>query len=180
MDDLEGRLGDIERRVRALEDKDEIAALAVRYGEVVDSHDAEALRALFTDDARFHSANGVMDGQGIDAVMQVLAGRWDVIKTSLHVSHGHVVELNDTDPNRATGTVFSHAEVVRNATPMISALRYDDVYRRVEGRWLFAERKLSFFYYVDAATYIDDLMSDTPVRADATPRPADLGPRRDR
>lgn len=176
--DSDDRLAALERRVQELEDRAQIEELAVRYGEVVDNHDGPGLRALFTADARFHSTNGVMDGRGIDAVMDVLAGRWDMIKTSLHVSHGHIIEIDPGDPDRAAGVLFSHAEVVRGGTPMISALRYDDAYRRSAGRWLFAERRLSFFYYVDAATYIDDLMTETPVRADATPRPADIGPGR--
>ena len=176
--DTESRLARLEHQVTGLEDKQSIADLLVRYGEVVDDQDPDGLRKLFTDDARFYSANGVMDGRGIDGVMQHLAGRWDIIKTSYHITHGHIIDLDPIDPDAASGVLFSHAEIVREGTPMLSALRYDDHYRRVDGDWRFAERKLSFFYYVEAHNYVTDLMTDTPVRADATPRPADL-PRRD-
>lgn len=172
--DEELRLSDLEARVRGLEDKDEIAELAVRYGHIVDDHDAKKLRGLFTDDARMHYANGVADGQGVDGIMELLAGRWDMIQTSFHVSHGHTIDLDPADPDRATGVVFSHAEVTRNGQPMLSALRYDDVYRRVDGRWRFAERLLSFYYYVEAATYVDDLLSGTPVHAGPNPFAADI------
>ncbi|MEL0140032.1 MAG: nuclear transport factor 2 family protein [Acidimicrobiaceae bacterium] len=168
------RLAELERRVQQLEDKDEIAQLGVRYGEAVDDKDADALRNLFTDDAQFHSANGLMDGRGIDGVMHHLAGRWGIIRTSFHNTHGHLIELDANDPDVATGVLFSHAEVVRDDVPMISALRYDDQYRRVDGRWRFAERMLSFFYYVEASDYVADLKTDTPVRVGAAPVAADL------
>jgi ketosteroid isomerase-like protein len=172
--DVESQVAGLETRLRRLEDKDEIAELAARYCVVVDEHDAAGLRSLFTDDARFHYANGVADGQGIDGVMQVLAGRWDTIQSSLHVTHGHMIELDPVDPDGATGVLFSHAEVTRNGQPMLSAVRYDDRYRRADGQWCFAERMLSFYYYVEVASYVDDLLSGTPVNAGPTPLVADI------
>lgn len=173
--DVEARLAELEGRVRELEDRDQIKQLAVRYCDVVDSHDAAGLRAQFTNDARWYWVNGVVDARGIDEVMDALAGRWDTILGSFHITHGHAVDMDVDDPDRATGLLFSHAEVLRDNNPMISAVRYDDVYRRVAGEWLFAERKLSFYYYVDAATYVDDLVSGTPVNAAGTKLAADLG-----
>ena len=173
--DVEARLAELEGRVRELEDRDQIKQLAVRYCDVVDSHDAAGLRAQFTNDARWYWVNGVVDARGIDEVMDALAGRWDTILGSFHITHGHAVDMDVDDPDRATGLLFSHAEVLRDNNPMISAVRYDDVYRRIAGEWLFAERKLSFYYYVDAATYVDDLVSGTPVNAAGTKLAADLG-----
>ena len=172
--DTEVRLAELERRLQAVEDKDEIRELAARYCVVIDDHDHDALRAMFTDDARFHSANGLMDGQGIDGVMEVLSGRWDNIAMSYHVTHGHTIELDPNDPDRATGVAASHAEVLRGGKPMRSALLYDDVYRRVDGRWRFAERKLSFYYYLEVETFADDLMSGKPLNIDGNARLADL------
>jgi len=176
--DTEARLARLEHQVKGLEDKQSIADLLVRYGQVVDDQDPNGLRELFTEDARFHSANGLMDGRGIDGVMEHLAGRWDMIKTSYHFTHGHIIDLDPDHPDEASGLLFSHAEIVRDGTPMISALRYDDQYRRVDATWRFSERKLSFFYYVEADSYAAELSSDTPVRVGATGQPADL-PRRD-
>lgn len=176
--DTDDRLAALEHRIARLEDKDQIAELVVRYGDAVDAHDVPALRALFSDDARWAWANGLGEGVGIDAVIELLTGRFHTIDASLHVSHGHVIELDDDDADRATGVLFSHAEVTREGTPMISALRYDDAYRRVDGTWRFAERVLSFYYYVNAETYVGDLVSGTPVRAGETPMPADIPRRR--
>lgn len=171
--EIQDRMADLERRLEKLEAKDAIAVLAVRYGEVVDNRDAAGLRALFTDDARWHWANGVVDGRGIDQVMEVLAGRWDTIDSSLHVTHGHVIELDPDLPDQATGVLFSHAEVLRDGNAMISAVRYDDVYRSVDNTWRFSERKLSFFYYVNADSYTGDLVSGTPVRVGGSSVAAD-------
>ena len=172
--ETEARLDELERRLRAVEDKDEIRELAARYCVVIDHKERDALKAMFTEDSRFYSANGLMDGQGIDGVMEVLSGRWDNIAMSYHVTHGHTIELDPNDPDRATGVAASHAEVLRGGKPMRSALLYDDVYRRVDGRWRFAERKLSFYYYVEVDTFSDDLMSGKPLNIDGNPRPADL------
>jgi 3-phenylpropionate/cinnamic acid dioxygenase small subunit len=151
----EVRLAELEHRIKGLEDKQAVADLLIRYGQVVDDQDADGVRELFTEDARFHSANGLRDGRGIEGVMQHLASRWDIIKTSYHITHGHIL---DTDqPDEATGVLFSHAEIARDGTPMISTCRYDDRYRRVE-----------------ADAYVADLITDTPVRVGATARPADL------
>ena len=49
------------------------------------------------------------------------------------------------------GTLSAHAELWRNEQTMVTALRYDDVYRREEGVWRFAERALSFLYYAPLA-----------------------------
>ena len=57
---------------------------------------------------------------------------------------------------------------------MLTALRYDDVYEKgVDGLWRFAERLLSFFYYLDVVDYATAMgtlernrAGDTPVAAD--------------
>lgn len=165
----------VEARLRRIEDKDEIRELAVRYGIYVDGRDAPRLRALFTDDARFRTANGVIDNQGGDSLVEMLVGRKDIVKASLHVQHGHVIDLDPDDPDRATGMVYTHAEVVFHAKHVkVSAVRYDDEYRRVDGQWRFADRCIKFFYQVDAANFVEEVTSDTPVRAGETPLAAEL------
>lgn len=119
-------------------------------------------------------ANGKIDARGIEEVMDALATRWAMIDTSLHVVQGHYVALDENNPNVATGVLFSHAEVVIDQLPRISALRYDDTYRVVDGNWKFAERVLSFFYYVDAENYVEQLSSGLPVRLGTTPWPSDF------
>lgn len=50
---LERRLRDLEARVRELEDRDALAQLVASYGPAVDSGDADAAAALWSDDGVF-------------------------------------------------------------------------------------------------------------------------------
>lgn len=56
---------------------------------------------------------------------------------------------------------------------MVTALRYDDVYEKIDGLWCFSERLLSFFYYLNVMDYPQamgrlerNMASGTPVAAD--------------
>ena len=55
-----------------------------------------------------------------------------------------------------------------------SALRYEDRYQRQEGRWRFADRLLSFMYYVPVDEYAEALGALDRMRAYDSPRAADF------
>jgi ketosteroid isomerase-like protein len=145
----------LEDRIRRLEDRQEISDLIARYGLVMDNRDVDAMPALFTPDVRIRSADGVMNTEGRDAAVAMFGGRFTVLGPSNHFTHDRLVEFDERDPDRATGLVLSHAEMQRKGRPMLAAIRYRDVYRRFERRWRFAERELSFMYYVPTAEYLD-------------------------
>ena len=52
--------GEVEGRIRRLEDKESIRELAVRYGDYIDQRDPVGLRSVVTDDVRFLITNGGM------------------------------------------------------------------------------------------------------------------------
>jgi|GEM_PF-1466218 hypothetical protein len=168
---------DLEHRVRQLEDKGSIRELAVHYGTCVDHRDGEGLRLILTDDIRFYFKNGGLDLNGADEAIDFFTNQLsEVSKRSLHVQHGHTVDLDANDPDRATGVQFGHSEGVSQDPELgvrLAAVRYDDVYRRVEEQWRISERCVSFFYQVLASNYLQDVASNTPVRG-ATSLPADL------
>ena len=147
----------LERRIRRLEDRVEIGELIARYGLVMDDRDLTAMPSLFTPDVTIRSADGVMNATGRDTVVALFRGRFAVLGPSNHVTHDRIVAFDDADPDRATGIVLSHAEMNRRGGPMIAAIRYHDEYRRHEGRWKFASRLLSFFYYLPSDQYLDAL-----------------------
>jgi SnoaL-like domain len=163
----------IEDRVRRLEDRQAIADLAVMYGFVMDERIADALPRLFTADATLRSADGVFAAKGIDEIVKTYLGRFDVLGPTNHYTHGHIVRFDEQDPGTATGLLASHAEVVRNNAPMWVALRYRDVYRRTDEGWRFADRLMSYMYYVDVREYAELLGEELRVRAYAEPAPAD-------
>lgn len=160
-------------RVDRLESENAIRALASRYGLAMDDRDLDAARQLFTPDARVHSRDGVMDARGIDAILDLYRGRFAVLGPSLHVTHDHLVLFDDAD--HARGIVVSHAEVWRNGTAQIAALRYHDRYRREDGAWRFAQRELLFFYYLEPRDYAQALGQRHRVRTYGRPQPADFG-----
>lgn len=169
-------MGDLEARLRRLEDRVEIGELVARYGLAMDDRDLAAMPCLFTQDVRIRSVDGVMDAHGLEAAIAMFRGRFEVLGPSNHVTHDRLVTFDEHDSDRARGLVLSHAEMHRKGMAMVTAIRYSDEYRRHEGRWKFAARTLSFFYYVPAAEYVEALGAAglaTRMRAYDRPRAAD-------
>lgn len=166
--------GELYARLRRIEDRAAIQDLQARYTIYIDNHDLDTVGPLFARDARFRSADGVMDAIGREAICEQYRGRFAALKFGFHVTHDHLIELDGYNPDRATGIVSSHAEVVRNGAPMVVGMRYHDVYIREDGAWRFADRLLHFFYYMPVADYRDALPTPGRMRAYGDVRPADL------
>jgi ketosteroid isomerase-like protein len=163
----------LEERVRVLEDRAELRELVTRYGLAVDDRDIETLASLFTLDARFRSRDGVMNAVGREAVVQQFRGRFGALGPTNHVAHEQICSCG-AERDSASGIVTSHAEVWRNGRGFIAALRYEDSYRREDGRWRFADRLLSFFYYLPIDEYAKGLGERLRVRVYGDERPADF------
>ena len=160
----------LEGRIRRLEDRLAIDDLIALYGITTDDRDEEGLRALFTAEATVDSTDGVMNANGVDAIMEQFAGRWVVLGPSNHFTHDRVIRFDDVDPDRATGLVLSHAEMSRKGEARIAAIRYLDEYRRgADGRWRFASRRISWFYYCDPAELGETLCETLRIKAYAEP-----------
>ncbi len=144
----------LERRIQMLEDEAEIRNLVARYGFRIDDRDMDGVADCFTEDGGFSSREGKMGAQGRQAVVDQFHDRWSVLGPANHIVHQHLVELDPDDPDHAKGTVSSHAELIRNGEVWLTALRYDDQYRR-DGRWRFADRMLSVFYYLRPQDYVE-------------------------
>jgi ketosteroid isomerase-like protein len=163
----------LEQRITRIEDRAEITELAVLYGFVMDERDADGIRRIFCEEATLRSADGVFNATGIDEIVHVYQGRFDALGPTNHFSHGHVIRFDDTDPDSARGLLASHAEVVRDGTPMVVALRYQDRYRRTAQGWRFADRLMSYMYYVDVREYPEALGDELRMRAYGDRRPGD-------
>jgi len=163
----------LEERIARLEDLEAIRALVARYGFAIDDRDLAAVAGLFTQDGRFRSKDGVMDASGRQNVLAQFEGRFAALGPTNHFTHDHVVWMDDSSPGSARGLVSAHAEVVRDGRPMVVALRYEDAYRREDGAWRFADRQLSFFYYVDVREYADAILTPLRMRVYEHPKPAD-------
>jgi ketosteroid isomerase-like protein len=147
-------VSDLERRLVALEARAEIQNLVARYAFAVDDRDMEAVAACFTEGGGFSSREGKLGARGRQAVMDQFHDRWGVLGPANHIVHQHLIELDDEDADGASGLVSSHAELIRNGEVWITAFRYEDQYRRESGRWRFADRMLSVFYYLRPQDYV--------------------------
>jgi hypothetical protein len=160
-------------RVLRLEDRAAIQELGVLYGFVMDERDEEGIRQIFCADATLRSQDGVFAATGIEEIVATYLGRFAALGPTNHFSHGHVVRFDDADSDRATGLLAGHAEVSRNGVAMQVALRYKDAYRRVEGSWRFADRLMSYMYYLPFSELSSGLGEADSVRAYGDRRPAD-------
>ncbi len=164
----------LEKRLLKLEAHDSIRMLVAQYGIAVDDHDLQGLAELFAKQAMFRSKDGVMEAHGREQILEQFIARFAVLGISNHVSHDHIITLDERDMQRAKGLVTSHAELWRNHQAYIAALRYKDLYVLEDGEWRFGERELAFLYYVPIAEYCDALGSPLRQRAYGDQRPADF------
>lgn len=164
---------DIETRLDRLESRADILAIISHYCKACDDRDVPLLRSLFRDDSWVRSADGRMKGEGLDGIMNMYRKRFEVLGLSVHWTHDAVVNIDPTNPDRATGEVFCHAEAVRNGQVLVGSLRYEDEYARRDGKWFFKSRLLKFLYYVPVQQYPEALASPLRQRGYETPQPGD-------
>jgi hypothetical protein len=163
---------DFESRLREVEDRAAIQELGILYGFVMDERSEKGIRQIFAEDAVLGSEDGVFAANGIEEIVKTYMGRFAALGPTNHFSHGHVVRFDESDPDRATGLLSSHAEVDRNGVAMQVALRYKDEYRRNGGRWQFTKRVMGYMYYMPFAE-LSELGDRNSVRAYGDQRPAD-------
>ena len=164
---------DLEQRVKRLEDVNSIHQLLAAYCFNVDDRDTASLAELFTRDGRFRSADGVLDAHGREAVIEQFRGRFSVLGPSNHVTHDRLLRFCPDEDGVAYGKVSAHAEVVRNGAALVTALRYQDTYRFEEGCWRFADRLLSFLYYLPATAYAEAFAAGPRMQVYEQPGAAD-------
>lgn len=161
----------LEERVAQVEDRVALRELVSRYNFAIDDRDLATVATLFTADAYFGSADGALGARSREAIVEQFKGRFSVLGATNHFSHDQAVTFEG--PTRARGLVATHAELWRNERAMVTALRYADVYEKVDGAWCFAERKLSFMYYLNVEDYAHALGRRDRNRAGPVPKAAD-------
>jgi len=164
----------LEQRLQQVEDRLAIADLQARYTIFIDNHDLEKVAPLFARDGRFRSADGMLNAQGRAEICEQYRARFAALRFGFHVTHDHMIDLDENNPDRATGKVSSHAELVRNGQAMVAGMRYEDEYIREDGAWRFADRLLYFFYYMPVADFAQGLTEQDRMRAYGDKRPAEL------
>jgi hypothetical protein len=134
-------------RIGRLEAAEQIRQLAARYGLAIDARDIDAVVALFVDDGRpvfFRNDNGTPGGQALRDSYHVSQSRYTC---SQHFMGNHVIDIDDDDHAHGVVYAFVHQELGDHWT--VAAMQYWDKYERVDGRWLFAERRPQSWYFTE-------------------------------
>jgi ketosteroid isomerase-like protein len=164
---------DLERRIDQLESRALIAELCTEYGIACDFRDIAKLASLFTPDIVIRAVNGSINAQGVEAAVAMFNTMFKVRGPAYHWTHDRIVKFDPHDADRAEGIVLSHAETTPNGKASIAGLRYHDIYRRSGGKWYFAQRVLSFLYYVPIVEFAARLQNPQRVLAGSDWRAAD-------
>ncbi|MBE8517021.1 nuclear transport factor 2 family protein [Amycolatopsis sp. H6(2020)] len=142
--------GTTEQRLARVEARLDIGQLPIRYALAVDQRDLDAWVALFVPDVDMGRR-----GAGRPALRAYIEPRLRWFYRSVHLLAGHRIELGpdgpDGVPATATGQVLCRAEHEVGDRWIVMAIRYDDVYRRVGGEWLFERRREHHWYAADLA-----------------------------
>jgi hypothetical protein len=128
----------------------EIQQLRSAYTWCLDTPDIDALIDLFADDAHCEfGPYGSWDGKE-----ELRAGFSENTSApgdpflTMHITANHLVELQGED--RATGRIYLLGQILSQEQGPDGILgHYEDIYRKVDGRWLFADVRLAFHWSSD-------------------------------
>lgn len=159
-------MSDLEARVKRLEDVHEIGQLRARYCQHLDDGRWAELADLFTVDGCFA---GLSTARGRDELRTFFAGlQGGPLSAWWHFSANETVTV---DGDAAGGETWLYQPCVVDGEAHVAAGRYTDSMVRQEGRWLFAERKVTFFWWVPLAEgWRPGQISWPPARAAQDPR----------
>lgn len=159
-------LDDLARRIQRVEDTLDIQQLAVRYGMAVDERDIDAWLELFVPDVKV--GRGLV---GREALRDFIVPQVQLFYRSVHQIVGHRIELLTDD--HATGAVYCRAEHEVGDRWIVMAIRYDDEYQKVDGKWYFARRKDKHWYEADLVARPQDVAFSGWPEAPSRPRVPD-------
>ena len=125
---------DLEQRLKAMEDRESIRDLPLRYCDRVWRKDAAGVAALYTEDGRFDTGMGDAPLEGRQAIHDYFTRSFGGPVTPLPFIHNHVFEI---DGDSASG----RCSIEVSAGDFSSKGYYEDEYARVGGEWKFRVRK---------------------------------------
>jgi ketosteroid isomerase-like protein len=140
-------LDDLLRRVRRLEDIEAIRTLRNRYHAAINDGRYADIAGLFTPDAVVELGY-LARYEGHAAIDKGFRGMGERERFFIkQFIHSHTVEV---DGDRATGTSYLEARYGRYGVSYLVSGRYDDVYVRSDGQWLFQAMVAELYYTVPA------------------------------
>lgn len=162
-DDWEMRatMSDIEARIRRLEDRVELNDLATKYFLASDFDDYATITNSFAVDGSFE-ADGFPASVGNEAIAESIRGSRSYFGITIHTPHYSLVDFIDDD--NATGLVGAHLEIAVGGKTVYAAVRYQDVYVRVDGSWKFQSRSMRTVFAQPWEEVATSLTAELPIR----------------
>lgn len=143
----DSELEDLRRRVRRLEDIEALRTLRNQYHACINDGRYADIAALFTPDAVVELGY-LARYEGIAAIDRGFRGMGERERFFIkQFIHSHLVEV---EGDRGTGKSYLEARYGRFGVSYLVSGRYDDVYVRQDGRWLFQAMIAEFYYTVPA------------------------------
>ena len=139
-------LEDLERRVKLLEDIEEIKLLKRRYCfYVVDNYDADGFASLFVEDAVW---DGGVRGrcEGREEIHSFIRQGPERISFAAPMVMNPIIEV-DGDTAKGTWYLLVPCTFVEGNRAVWGAGRYDEEYVRVYDRWMFKNLKLTSHFW---------------------------------
>ena len=139
-------LEDLERRIKVLEDIEEIKKLKRRYCALCDdNYQADALADLFMEDAVWDGGiRGRNDGrEEIRSFFQQAPQR---LPFAMHMVMNPIIEVNG-DTGTGTWYLFQPCTFADGNRAVWGAARYDEEYVKVGGQWKFQNLKLTSHFW---------------------------------
>ena len=139
-------LEDIERRLKALEDVEEIKRLKARYCAYCDdNYDADGIAGLFTEDAVW---DGGMRGRadGREEIRNFFIRARQRLPFAIHMVMNPIIEV-DGDTAKGIWYLFQACTYAEGDQAVWGSARYDEEYLRVNGAWMFKHLKLTSFFW---------------------------------
>jgi hypothetical protein len=137
----------LEQKVQELADREEIRDLIATYAHRV-AH-GESIANLFTDDGVWTIRR--LPDESVEVVngMKELKAHFGVRppggQNPLPMIHNFLIKI---DGDNATGINSNELRIVDKGKSIIASGYYEDIYRRVNGKWRFARRDTTFIHWV--------------------------------
>lgn len=129
----------LERRLRALEDRAEIAELIARYGPAADAGDAEAVAALWAPGGTYQFDDTVLDADGIRALVSIPTHAEYMRRGCAHIVSAPRIEIDGDHAVAVTHSVVMLRDGERWVGERVSANRWE--LRRMSVGWRVQHRR---------------------------------------
>lgn len=139
------RVQELEQRVRALEDVNEIRILKARYAAACDDgYNPDKIAELFVEDAVWESGSlGRFEGR--EAIREFFRGASKIFTFAIHYGLNPQIEVSG-DTARARWYLFMPCTVAEGNKAMWRAGIDDEEYVRVNGEWRFKSKTSSSIF----------------------------------